>query len=314
MTYHKIDFHAHYLSPGYKKYLKDQFNDMGDGVPTPEYTIDTTLSIMDQVNIDYSVISISSPHINTGEKSSTIELAQEVNEYAAKQHQTYKDKIGFFASLPLPYVEASQKAIKAALADDATGFTLPTNSRGIYLGDKRLDPIMQTLDDNHAIVALHPNAPGVEDPTVTSQIPAPIVEFFFDTTRTVLNMLQNGIFTRYPNIRFIIPHAGAVLPIVAARVQNLTQALNHDLTDDQVNIMSVMSNQYFDVAGMVLPQQLPTLLELIDSNKLLYASDTPYTPTPAVLSLTKQLETTGLLSDALKQRIFMKNGQELLKK
>ena len=106
MTYHKIDFHAHYLSPGYKKYLKNQFNDMGDGVPTPEYTIDTTLSIMDQVNIDYSVISISSPHINTGEKSSTIELAQEVNEYAAKQHQNYKDKIGFFASLPLPYVPA----------------------------------------------------------------------------------------------------------------------------------------------------------------------------------------------------------------
>ena len=92
-------------------------------------------------------------------------------------------------------MDASQKAIAAALADDATGFTLPTNSRGIYLGDKRLDPIMQTLDDNHAIVALHPNAPGVEDPTVTSQIPAPIVEFFFDTTRTVLNMLQNGIFT-----------------------------------------------------------------------------------------------------------------------
>lgn len=313
MTYHKIDFHAHYLSPGYKKYLKDQFNDMGDGVKTPEYSIDTTLSIMDQVNIDYSVISISSPHINTGEESSTIELAQEVNEYAAKQHQNYQDKIGFFASLPLPYVDASQKAIKAALADDATGFTLPTNSRGIYLGDKRLDSIMQTLDDNHALVALHPNAPGVSDPTVTNQIPAPIVEFFFDTTRAVLNMLQNGIFTRFPNIRFIIPHAGAVLPLVASRVQYLTKSLNPDLTDDQVNIMGVMSNQYFDVAGMVLPQQLPALLELIDPTKLLYASDTPYTPTPAVLTLADQLETTGLLSDAMKQRIFSKNGEELLK-
>lgn len=173
---------------------------------------------------------------------------------------------------------------------------------------------MQILDDNHALVALHPNAPGVEDPTVTSEIPAPIVEFFFDTTRTVLNVLQNGIFTRYPNIRFIIPHAGAVLPLVASRVQNLAQSLNHDLTDNQVDIMSVLSNQYFDVAGMVLPQQLPALLELIDSNKLLYASDTPYTPTPAVLNLSNQLETTGLLSDALKQRIFMKNGEELLKK
>ncbi len=127
-------------------------------------------------------------------------------------------------------------------------------------------------------------------------------------------MLQNGIFTRFPNIRFIIPHAGAVLPLVASRVQYLTKSLNPDLTDDQVNIMGVMSNQYFDVAGMVLPQQLPALLELIDPTKLLYASDTPYTPTPAVLTLADQLETTGLLSDAMKQRIFTKNGAELLKK
>lgn len=53
MLYNKIDVHAHYLSPGYKKFLKDQFNDMGDGVRTPEYSIDTTLGIMDQAKIDY---------------------------------------------------------------------------------------------------------------------------------------------------------------------------------------------------------------------------------------------------------------------
>lgn len=312
MNYHKIDFHAHYLSPGYQQFLKQQFNDRGDGVPTPAYTIETTLEIMEQVKIDYSVISISSPHINTGEKSSTIELAAEVNEYGATQHRRYPDQIGFLASLPLPFISASQQAISTALEAGALGFTLPTNSRGTYLGDPQLDPVMQTLDDHHALVALHPNAPGVVDPTVMTQIPAPIVDFFFDTTRAVINMLQNGIFTRFPNIRFIIPHAGAVLPLVASRVQYLAQALNPQLTDQQVDIMGVLSNQYFDVAGMVLPQQLPALLELVDANKLLYASDTPYTPTPAVISLAHQLETTGLLSHALKQHLFMDNAQQLL--
>ncbi|KRM58772.1 hypothetical protein C5L31_000563 [Secundilactobacillus malefermentans] len=312
MTHSKIDLHAHYLSPGYKKFLKEQFNDMGDGVKTPDYSIDTTLEIMAQTNIDYSVISISSPHINTGEKGSTIELAEEVNEYAATQHQNYADKIGFFASLPLPYVDESLKAIDKALdQQDAAGFTLPTNSRGTYLGDPKLDPIMQKLNERHALVALHPNAPGTIDQTVTSQIPAPIMEFFFDTTRTVLNMLQNGIFKRYPNIKFIIPHAGAVLPIIAGRVK-LAQSLNPNLTDDQVDINSVLSQQYFDVAGAVLPQQLPALLELIDPDRLVYASDTPYTPTPAVKILSNQLEETGLLSDAMKDKIFKTNAQKLL--
>ncbi len=30
---------------------------MGDGVKTPDYSIDTTLSIMDKTKIDYSIIS-----------------------------------------------------------------------------------------------------------------------------------------------------------------------------------------------------------------------------------------------------------------
>ncbi|KRL81556.1 amidohydrolase family protein [Secundilactobacillus paracollinoides] len=311
MSFNKIDFHAHYLSPGYKKYLKDQFNDMGDGVKTPEYTIDTTLEIMDQVNIDYSLISISSPHINTGDQNGTIELASEVNECAAEQHAKYPDKIGFLASLPLPYVDASIKAIDDAYANGATGFTLPTNSRGTYVGDPKLDAMMAHLNERHALVALHPNAPANLDPNVAGQIPAPIAEFFFDTTRTVLNMLQNQIFTRYPDIKFIIPHAGAVLPIIANRV-SLAQSLNPELTDAQVDIKTAMNGLYFDVAGMVLPQQLPALLQLVDPDKLLYASDTPYTPTPAVLNLADQLETTGLLSETMKAKIFKDNGTTLL--
>ncbi|WP_257593759.1 amidohydrolase [Lactiplantibacillus plantarum] len=80
-----------------------------------------------------------------------------------------------------------------------------------------------------------------------------------------------------------------------------------------------MGQQYFDVAGMVLSQQLPALLELIDPDKLLYASDTPYTPTPVVLDLANRLETTDLLSQANENRrclkkktfFFLQNARKL---
>lgn len=314
MKYNKIDVHAHYLSPGYKQFLKDQFDDMGDGVKTPAYDIDTTLEIMDQTNIDYSFLSISSPHINTGEAQGTLALAQEVNDYAAVQHQKYPDQIGFFASVPLPYAAESVQVINQIASDGlAAGFTLPTNSRGIYLGNPLLDPVMQALDDHSAIVALHPNAPGVEIPNVNEDIPAPILEFFFDTTRTIMNMLDKRIFTRYPHIRFIIPHAGAVLPLVANRIP-LAKGLNPSLSPNQLEIQKVMSTQYFDVAGMVLSQQLPALLEMIDPDKLLYASDTPYTPTPVVLDLANQLENSDLLSDPLKEKMFKRNAERLFNK
>ncbi|MBC2327757.1 amidohydrolase family protein [Listeria booriae] len=312
MTYKKIDLHAHYLSPGYKKFLHDYFDDLGDGVKTPAYEIETTLDIMSQTNIDYSVISISSPHPNTSEKESTIALIQEVNSYGALQQATYPDKIGFFASLPIPYIQASLETIDTALDEQhAIGFTLPTNARGVYLGDARLDAIMAKLNARSAIVAIHPNEPWTRDKNVAGEIPTPIMEFFFDTTRTVMNMLQNEIFTRYPNIRFIIPHGGAVLSLLVERV-GLAQALNPALTDAQVNLKDVMKNLYFDVAGFVLPQQLPALMDFIDVEKIVYASDTPYTPTSAVLNLAKVLEDTDLYSAEFKQKLFFENAQKLL--
>ncbi|MBC1919810.1 amidohydrolase [Listeria booriae] len=312
MTYKKIDLHAHYLSPGYKQFLHDYFDDLGDGVKTPAYEIETTLDIMAQTNIDYSVISISSPHPNTGEKESTIALIQEVNSYGALQQATYPDKIGFFASLPIPYIQASLETIDSALDEQhAIGFTLPTNAHGVYLGDARLDAIMAKLNARSAIVAIHPNEPWTRDKNVAGEIPTPIMEFFFDTTRTVMNMLQNEIFTRYPNIRFIIPHGGSVLSLLVERV-GLAQALNPALTDAQVNLKDVMKNLYFDVAGFVLPQQLPALMDFIDVEKIVYASDTPYTPTPAVLSLAKVLEDTDLYSAEFKQKLFFENAQKLL--
>ena len=37
-----------------------------------------------------------------------------------------------------------------------------------------------------------------------------------------------------------------------------------------------MKNLYFDLAGKVLPYQLPTLLEMVDPDKIVYGSDTLY--------------------------------------
>ncbi|WP_225418581.1 amidohydrolase family protein [Loigolactobacillus iwatensis] len=73
-----------------------------------------------------------------------------------------------------------------------------------------------------------------------------------------------------------------------------------------------MATQYFDVAGRVLPHQLPVLQQVTDPTHILYATDSPYTPAPQVVQLTKELETSGLLSEATKKMIFYSNGKQLL--
>ena len=44
-----------------------------------------------------------------------------------------------------------------------------------------------------------------------------MLEFLFDTTRAVVNLVLNGTVARHPDLRLIIPHAGATLPVIADR-------------------------------------------------------------------------------------------------
>ena len=47
---------------------------------------------------------------------------------------------------------------------------------------------------------------------------------------------------------------------------------------------------YFDLAGMPFPDQIHGLLRFVDSSRLLYGSDFPFTPTGVVGMLAEKME------------------------
>jgi predicted TIM-barrel fold metal-dependent hydrolase len=240
-----------------------------------------------------------------------LKLTEEVNDYGANLTKNYKDKIGFFASLPLPLVEESVRAIDYALdVQNAHGFTLPTNARGIYLGDQRLDDILAKLNERHALVAIHPNEPKPINDDIKAEILTPLMEFFFDTTRTIIFMNQNNVFSRYPNIKWIVPHSGALLPIIVQRVDMGNKMF--DVENQPDDLEQTMQSLYFDLAGKVLPHQLPTLLTMVDENKIVYGADAPYTTDNVVKLLNDELESSSLLTDEQRQKFFYDNAQNLI--
>lgn len=303
--------HSHYISPGFAQFLDDYFDGQGDGVPTPHFSIDNYLSLMQEADIDYGVLSISSPHLSAAPGEEMLKLTEEVNDYGANLTKSYKDKIGFFASLPLPLVEESVRAIDYALdVQNAHGFTLPTNARGIYLGDQRLDDILAKLNERHALVAIHPNEPKPINDDIKAEILTPLMEFFFDTTRTIIFMNQNNVFSRYPNIKWIVPHSGALLPIIVQRVDMGNKMF--DVENQPDDLEQTMQSLYFDLAGKVLPHQLPTLLTMVDENKIVYGADAPYTTDNVVKLLNDELESSSLLTDEQRQKFFYDNAQNLI--
>ena len=45
-----------------------------------------------------------------------------------------------------------------------------------------------------------------------------MMEYLFDTTRAVVNLVFSGAIERFPRIRFVLPHAGGVVPYFAWRL------------------------------------------------------------------------------------------------
>lgn len=314
----KIDMHVHYLPQAYKEALLNSVEKNPDGFPTPKWDPEVHLKTMEQLGISRSMLSISSPHINFGDRDAAKILARKVNEDGAELVKKYPDRFGLFASLPLPNVEDSVEEIQYAKGIlQVDGFALPTNAQGVYLGNPCLDPVFEELNRHKAVVVLHPNKPSKVPENVVEGLPIPMMEFFFDTTRTVINMILKGTLKKFPDIKFIIPHAGAFLPILADRIASAIQMTPDSFGEnikgeaDTIDIYDALKNLYYDVAGVCLPRQLADLLQIVDVEHLLYGSDYPYTPRFGGIILADALDKTNLLNNKQRHAVYHDNALKL---
>lgn len=308
----KVDFHAHYLSETYYRYLKEYEGDHPDSFPTPKWSLEHHLKLMDACGTAFSFLSVSSPHMIKVDRETEIRLVHQMNIEGGELVSRAPDRVGLFASLPLPYTDAAIKEAVFSLDElKADGFGLNTNYLGVYLGNKSYDPLMEFLDSRRAVIAIHPTTPSAV-PEVNEEVPTPVMEFFMDTTRTFLNMVMNDIFGRFPNIKWIIPHGGAYIPLLSDRIDSFYLMLKGKLSEDHpLDFKGDMRHVYFDSAGFVLQKQLAVLLQDVTSKNLLYGSDMPYTPDITVKGMSGGLEALNILSESDKADMFTGNAVRL---
>lgn len=275
-----IDVHAHYVTDSSVARARAAGHDLADGMPWATWSVEAHLDLMDRSGIDTAVLSVASPGPHFGDDGAARELARELNEEGARVVRDHPGRFGLFACLPLPDVDGALAEIKYAFDSlDVDGVILKTHTRGVYLGDPRLEPLFAELDRRGAIVLLHPTSPVCSEETALGH-PRPVIEFLFDTTRAVTNMLFAGTLERYPRLRVIVPHCGAALPVVADRVNSFLQLFGPD-RDSAPDVVAQLRRLYYDTAGFSpLTRQVPALLNLVAPERLLFGSDYCWTPAP----------------------------------
>lgn len=287
---------------------------------------------MDRAHISKSILSITSPgtYLAPGDKSLCRKITRETNTELADISATHPRRFSFFASLPLPDAEGSIDEIDYALDHlGAKGFAILTNVNGIYLGEPVLEDVFKKLNERSATVMIHPTTcqlchstspeAGQEirshEAVPLPQYPRPMLEFFFDTARAVVHLILSKTVERYPNITFIVPHCGSVLPPIVERFTSYSTRVygNNSISSDQVRHL-FKTRFYFDLAGFPFPDQVHGMLRFTDTSRLLYGTDFPFLPADAVVeSASRNDQEMGVLfGEDIRERIYMDNACALL--
>ena len=295
----RIDVHQHVVPPRYAAWLRAQGVSNAGGRELPEWSAEEALAVMDAHEVERGILSVSTPGVRVGttrDDGEARKLARELNEFTARVASDHPGRFGFFATLTLPDVDgALEEAAYALDTLGAAGVILLANTQGEYLGAPEHEPLLAELNRRRTVVFVHPSTlPG---PTVPG-VPPFAADFLLDTTRAAYRLVQSGAIRRHPELRIILAHAGGFRPYASHR---LLAAQLLEGGRGPAEILEDMRSFWFDTALSGSPAALPSLLAFAKPGHVLFGSDWPYAPAPAVAYFTGQLD-SYLANDAATQR------------
>lgn len=296
------DIHHHMLPPDLAAALAGHGVRAIGGEPLPAWEPQASLDIMDRSGIARAILSAPVPlhFLDPGQAPA---MARSLNRFGEDCARRWPGRFGYFATMPLPDVDAAvSEAISALDRHGASGVAMLSNHAGLYQGDARLDPLYTELDKRHAVAFVHPTVytagrypvqPGDGSPVPGIQ-PSQL-EFGFDTTRAVANLLISQIDRRFPCIRFVFTHSAACVPSVLHKLLDrkpMVDAYTAHIRDHgtpppaadllrQLHAAEAEARQrvrwlYFDTALSTATPVLDALTAIVPTSHILLGTDFPF--------------------------------------
>ena len=303
----RIDTHHHIIPPDYRKDLRNARIDEAGGRALPDWSPDAALQTMAELDVATAILSVSTPSATFLPKpADAAALARDLNDYTAALVASRPDRFGFFATIPMPHADASVTEIVRVLDDlKADGVVLLSNNAGVYLGEDGQHDLFAALNERSAVVFIHPaDLPG---PTVPGVAPF-AADFLLDTTRAAYLLVRNGIRRKYPNVRFIVSHAGGFVPYASHR---MAVAIMAETGRSPADTLDHFSSFYFDTALSSSAAALPTLLAFAKPGHITFGSDWPFAPVAAGKLFAAGLDTYPGLDASTRDAINRTNALAL---
>ena len=257
--------------------------DAGTGIPIemmPPWSVESTLSLMDTHGIAACVLSVPEAASST-ESAKACEIARRTNESLAKIVAQHPTRFGAMATIPGRTMDGALQEMAYALDTlKFEGVATPTNIDDVYLGDARFDPWFEEMDRRGVTLFAHPTMTKASRPVDLGLHPS-LLEFMFDTTRMLTNMVFSGAKKRFSQIKIISTHGGGTIPYLVTRLQTLEEVLGPGPDRTKLTAQEVkegFASFYYDLTASTSSAQLHALLQLVPVSHLLMGLDHPFMP------------------------------------
>lgn len=276
-----------------------------------DWTVEKTLAWMDRHEVA-TVIGSLPATVYLDDKRFLKDLARQCNERFAEIIREHPDRFGGFAMIPLPDVSAAVDEVEYSLdVLELDGVVLVASTGGVYLGAPEHDPLFAALDRRHAVVFIHPFVlPSRSRPLANLHVPPYLIEYVIETTRTVTSLLYSETLEKYPNIRFILSHAGGTVPYIAERI-SLGQEMPGLAGRVPQGVETYLRRMYYDTALSANATTFAALQRVAAPERIVFGSDYPAAPEEMTVHSIAGLDTRIDLTPTERRAIYRDNALQL---
>jgi len=333
----KIDIFTHINPTGgyYERLmtLAPDYKDAGKrmrGVPMLT-DLEVRFRVMDRFDDYVQVLSVPTPPIEVVAKGSdAIDLARAANDGMAELVMRYPDRFaGFVAALPLNDPDEAVRELGRAVNDlGARGFQLFSNVCGQPISAPQFEPLFAAIVGFDLPIWLHPfRGADVQDYKTEARSQYEIWWTFgwpYETSVAMARLVFAGYFDRFPSLKIITHHMGAMAPYFAGRIGPGWDQLGKRTSDVDYSVVLKQLGRrpldyfkmfYADTALFGAFDATVCGLKFFGVDHVLFASDAPFDPEQGPMYIRETIKIIDRLpvSDDERERIYWKNAAALLK-
>ena len=322
-----IDVHSHHYPDSYldacrrsdsglEHYVRDdgrlvvlQDGAVAAAVPQPLPGMDHRLAMMDDVDVDVQVLSVSAPNVFRLPPALRLPLTRDLNDEFGDIVGASGGRLRFFASLPLPDIDAALAELDRVLdRPGVVGVMLCTTVDRRTLDDAHLAPLWEELSRRRAVVFVHPTTAccteGLRDFALSLAL-----DFLAETTNAIGRLIYSGTFERHPGIRWVFSHLGGTVPFVYHRFDNYARQFPEVRRHITRKPSEQLRELFFDTAT-THAAAMRCAFETFAVSQFVFGTDYPHVP-GGMRVFVDTLEAAGLPTEDL-ARVGRRNAAALL--